>query len=332
MCYPSFGSSRISPQRAEIVNLRGSRSDNTTVARISIITIALFVGAAQVHARLVPDPPKACEQCEAWNVRQEPFRIFGNTYYVGTAELSAILIAGDNGLILLDAGLPQSAPLVDASIAALGFKTTDVRLMVISHTHYDHVGGIAALQRASGATVAASARAAEALRAGKPNPDDPQFAVVDADFPRVSVVRVIGDGETLSVGNVRITAHSTPGHTPGGTTWSWQSCEGSRCLDMVYADSLNAVSADGFRFSGSERTPSIVSSFQKSIRTVEALPCDILLSPHPGYFGMQEKLRRKHAGEVDVFVDPNSCRAYADSARVRLEQRIMQERKSGSQP
>ena len=292
---------------------------------LCVVAIGCAVAAASLDAQVVPDPAKDCPQCQAWNVPQQPFRIFGNTYYVGTAELSAILVAGDDGLVLLDAALPQSAPLVAANIETLGFELSDIRLIVNSHTHFDHAGGIAALQRATRAAVAASERAAAALRAGKPNPDDPQFAVANNDFPRVQDVRVVRDGETLTVGNVGLTAHFTPGHTPGSTTWSWRSCEGSRCLDVVYADSLNPVSADDFRFSGSASTPSIVDSFSRSIRIVEALPCDILLSPHPGFFGMQDKLRRQNAGESDVFVDPNACREYAGAARTRLEQRIAQE-------
>ena len=295
-----------------------------------IALVALFVGGAATHvdAQLVPDAAKECAQCAAWNVPQKPFRIFGDTYYVGTAELSSILVAGDGGLILLDAALPQSTPLIDENIRALGFQPADVRLIVNSHTHFDHAGGIAALQRATGATVAASPRAAEALRAGKPTPDDPQFAIANNDFPRVQDVRVIRDGETLRVGSVQITAHFTPGHTPGGTTWSWRSCEASRCLDVVYADSLNPVSADDFLFTAGK--PSIVDSYERSIGIVEDLPCDILLSPHPGFFDMQEKLSRQAAGKTDVFVDRNACRAYAGAARTRLEQRIGQERTSPS--
>jgi metallo-beta-lactamase class B len=290
--------------------------------RISVVVLVAAIGV-RADAQVVADAAKSCIACVAWNAPQGPFRIFGNTYYVGTAELSAILIAGDDGLVLLDAALPQSAPLIDRSIAALGFATTDIRLIVNSHTHFDHAGGIAALQRASGATVAASEPAAEALRAGKPNADDPQFTIADNGFPRVENVRVIGDGETLTVGNVEVTAHLTPGHTPGGTTWSWRSCEGERCVDVVYADSLNPVSADGFRFSDSA---SLVAAYERSIETVETLPCDILLSPHPGFFGMQEKLRRRGAGEADVFVDANACRAYAGAARTRLTQRLTEER------
>ncbi len=292
----------------------------------SLLVVGCAAYATSLEAQVVvPDPPKDCDQCAAWNELQPPFRVFGNTYYVGTAELSAILVAGDDGLVLLDAALPQSAPLIAASIQALGFALRDLRLIVSSHTHFDHVGGIAALYGATGATVAASPRAAEALRAGKPNADDPQFTVPGNDFPRVREVREIRDGETLTVGNVAITAHFTPGHTPGSTTWSWRSCEGSRCLDVVYADSLNPVSADDFRFSGSATTPSIVDSFSRSIGIVEALPCDILLSPHPGFFGMQAKARRQSTGQPDAFVDSGACRAYAAAARTRLEQRIAQE-------
>ena len=290
------------------------------------LIVAMIPIAARVDAQLVPDPPKECPQCVSWNMPQQPFRIFGNTYYVGTAELSAILITADDGLVLLDAALPQSAPLIDTSIRALGFDTADIRLIVNSHTHFDHAGGIAALQRATRATVVASPRAAEALRAGKPTPDDPQFAVANNDFPRVQDMRVIRDGERLTIGSVQITAHFTPGHTPGGTTWSWRSCEALRCVDLVYADSLNPVSADDFRCSGSATTPSIVESYERSIRRVEQLPCEILLSPHPGFFGMQEKLSRQAAGEANVFVNPNACRAYAGAARTRLEQRIALER------
>jgi metallo-beta-lactamase class B len=290
------------------------------------IVLLVCCASAPAYAQLDPDPAIVCSQCDAWNVPQAPFKVFGNTYYVGTAELSAILIAGDDGLVLLDAALPQSAPLIERNIEALGLKTADIRLIVNSHTHFDHAGGIAAMQRASRATVAAGERAAEALRAGKPNADDPQFTIANNEFPPIRNVRVVRDGETLSVGNLRLTAHLTPGHTPGGTTWTWRSCEAERCVDVVYADSLNAVSADEFRFTGSAGTPSIVGEFQRSIRAVEALPCDILLSPHPGFFGMQEKVRRRAAGEADVFITPNACRAYASAAQARLEQRLAQER------
>lgn len=294
----------------------------------STILAGLATIPLNLNAQIETDAQIECPACTEWNRSQEPFRIFGNTYYVGTAGLSAILIAGNDGLVLIDGALPQSVNLIDTNIRKLGYRTTDIKLILNSHTHFDHAGGLAALQRASGAIVAASPDAAAALRQGGPTNDDPQFNIGNNGFPQVSNVQEINDGETLEVGDIQVTAYFTPGHTPGGTTWSWQSCENGRCLDLVYVDSLNAVSADSFRFSGDETTPSIVGEFKNSIRIVEALPCDIFLSPHPGFFKMQEKLRRRSADETDVFVDREGCRAYARYAMGYLESRVEEEKSS----
>jgi metallo-beta-lactamase class B len=283
---------------------------------------ALLSAAGQVPRRLEPDPPIVCSPCDAWNAPNTPFRIFGNTFYVGVAGLSAVLIASADGHILLDGGLPQSAPPIDANIRRLGLQTSDVRLIVNSHAHYDHAGGIAAIARYTHATVAASRAGARALALGGPVPDDPQYALRQG-FPAVPSVHVIEDGETLRVGDLAVTARLTPGHTPGSTTWTWQSCQGSRCLDVVYADSLNAVSADGFRFTAQ---PGLVEAFRRSIATVENLPCDILLAVHPDFGGLAAKRQQQDAGNADAFVDPSACRMYAASAHSGLERRLASER------
>lgn len=277
---------------------------------------------------LVSDPALVCAQCEAWNQPQAPFRVHGNTYYVGTALLSAILIATDDGLVLIDGALPQSAPLIADNIRALGFRLADVKLILNSHIHFDHAGGLAALARASGARVAASAPAAAALALGHATEDDPQHGYVSAETTSVPItdVEVITDGQTLTVGDVTLTAHLTPGHTPGGTTWTWRSCEAERCLDMVYADSLTAVSDDDFRFTGDAEHPSRVESFRASIAKVAALPCDVLMAPHPGFVRMEEKLAAREADpSTNPFIDPTACDAYAAAAADGLEQRIERE-------
>jgi metallo-beta-lactamase class B len=225
--------------------------------------------------------------------------------------------------------LPQSAAAIDAHIRALGFKTEDIRLILNSHAHFDHAGGIAAIQRLSGATVATSPSGARALESGEPSPDDPQVAFGRASnaFPRVQHVRAVADGEILRVGSLAITAHWTPGHTPGSTTWTWRSCEGTRCLDVVYADSLNAVSAPGFKFTGDATHPSRVDAFRKSIATVAALPCDVLLSVHPEFSNTADKLKRRAAGATEnPFIDPSGCRTYAAKASRALDRRIAEER------
>ncbi len=301
------------------------------VLGVLLMSLQIAVASAAARTALKAERPKECESCAFWNAAQEPFRIFGNTYYVGVAGLSSVLVASDKGLILLDGGLPQSAPLIDASIRRLGFRTEDVRLIVNSHAHFDHAGGIAALQRVSGAIVAASASSARAIESGEPPVDDPQYAFgKEANrFPPVKRVKVVADGETLRVGNLTVTAHLTPGHTPGSTTWAWRSCEGVRCLEIVYADSLNPVSAPGFRFTGDSSHPSIAGTFRRSISTIGSLPCDILLAVHPSFAGMEDKLkRRRDQPGSEPFVDPTASRIYAADAAKRLDQRIAEEEKT----
>jgi metallo-beta-lactamase class B len=194
------------------------------------------------------------------------------------------LITSGQGLVLLDGGLPQSAPLVDANIRKLGFDTAAIRLICSSHAHFDHAGGIAALQRVSGAMVVASPEGARAIENGGPLRGDPQFAFgAVGQFPKVEHVRVVHDGEVLRVGDVALTAHFTPGHTAGSTTWSWRACERERCLDVVYADSLNPVSAPGFRFGGSHGHPGVQATLRRSIARVAAMLCDILLTVPPDF-------------------------------------------------
>ncbi len=274
--------------------------------RTLIIALALVATAHQGEPEVQVDRAINCASCPGWNTAREPFRIFGNTYYVGVEGLSAVLITSDEGLILLDGGLPQSAPLIAQSIRRLGFRLQDVRLIVNSHAHYDHAGGISALQRATGATVAASAAGARALRNGQPTPDDPQFAFgPEANgFPAVREVRAVSDNEVVHAGGLAVTGHLTPGHTAGSTTWSWRSCEGAACREMVYADSLNPVSAPGFKFSDD---PTRVAEFRRSIARVAGLPCDVLVAVHP------------------QFGEGKSCRTYAAEAATRLDGRLQEE-------
>jgi metallo-beta-lactamase class B len=296
-----------------------------------VVRIGMVVGLAAVamgQSALKPDPPNPCDDCAAWNALQAPFRLFGNTYYVGVKGLSALLVTSDEGHILLDGALPQSADPIEQNLLTLGFRLRQIKVIANSHAHFDHAGGIAALQRASGATVVASAAGAKALEAGMPTADDPQigFGPKFHAFPPVSSVKVVADREVVRVGPLAVTAHYTPGHTPGSTTWTWQSCEGTRCLNMVYADSLTAVSAPGFRFTGDANTPSRIDAFRESIARIEQLPCDIMLSTHPSFSDVEGKLRRR-AGQPasDPFIDPKACRAYAATARTRLDARIAEE-------
>jgi metallo-beta-lactamase class B len=295
-----------------------------TAHRTICLAIATIFAAGGVPLAAQASPfqytAAQCSYCAAWSEPEAPRRVFGNTYYVGTHGLSAILVTSDRGHILIDGTIPAMADSVIAHIRALGFRVEDVKLILNSHAHFDHAGGIAAVQRASGAEVAATKWSAEALRKGGSIPGDPQYGSI-LPFPPVANVRVIADGQVMRVGPLALTAHVTPGHTPGGTSWSWQSCEGVRCLDLVYADSQSPVSADGFLFSKSRAYPTAVHDFQHSATTIEQLPCDILLTPHPEASQLLDRLAANgHNGPP--LVDTAGCSRYAATARKAVAKRL----------
>ena len=262
---------------------------------------------------------------DSWTQPQKPFKVFGNTYYVGTKGLGSILITSSSGHVLIDGALPESAKQIEHNIAALGFALREVKFILNSHVHFDHAGGIARLQQASGAVLAVSAPSAIVFKTGKTESDDPQFGSLP-DIEKVAKLRVVSDGETLKVGDLEFTSHLTPGHTPGGTTWTWQSCERGRCLNMVYADSLNAISAPGYRFTDTKRAPNGAQLLETSMRKVMALPCDVPIAPHPELVGLFDKLARREAGAANnPFIDPDGCRRYVALARERLDKRLAEE-------
>jgi metallo-beta-lactamase class B len=267
--------------------------------------------------------PLNCDQCPGWNQTQAPFRVHGNTYFVGPKGLSVVLIETSKGLVLLDGALPESVPLVLENLKTLGKRIKDVKYIGISHAHFDHVGGVAALARLSGAKVVATAHAAGVLKAGIVGDDDPQVGFGEGmQFPPVKRVTVMKDGATIKLGDVTLAMHQTAGHTPGGTTWTWGSCQDGRCASMVYADSLNAVSAPGFRFSDH---PPLVQQLRATMDKVRALPCDILISAHPDHSKLLERLAARDGGKPDGMFDPEGCRKYADAASNRLERTLAKE-------
>lgn len=288
-----------------------------------LITPALL--AAALAATPADLTPIDCSACAEWNVARAPFLLHGKSWYVGTEGLSAVLVDSGDGLVLIDGALPQSAPLIAANIESLGFRLTDVKWILNSHPHYDHAGGIAALQRMSGARVASTARGAQALRLGNAPHDDPQvgFGPQANAFPPVAEVTELADGAGLSLGDVSLVLHATPGHTPGGATWSWSSCIGGDCVDMVYADSLTAVSAPGFRYSDD---PARVAEFRATLEKVGALECDLAVSAHPGPTRLFERAAARDAGKNEpAFFNDQSCRDYATFGREWLDKRLAEE-------
>ena len=286
-----------------------------------VLMMAVMACVACGPRALEPDAAADCSNCESWNQPQAPFRIYGNTWYVGTAGLSSILIETDEGLVLVDGGLTQSAALIEGNIRSAGFDPLTIKAILVSHAHFDHAGGVAALQRLTRATVYTSVEGAKVLSTGALQSDDPQYMLgpEQTGFPAIRNVVAVGDRETLSIGGVDVTAVYTPGHTPGSTSWTWKSCALGTCYDVVYADSLTAVSADGYRFSDGPAANQLI----ESAGTISDLDCDILLTPHPFFFGMQDKLERRGAG--NPFVNNVACMIFAESALDWLQQRLQAE-------
>lgn len=288
--------------------------------------IGLLIWFAGVGGAPVPavDPltqPIVTSRSDEWLAPAEPEKIVGNSYLVGFGGMSVALIDTGAGLVLIDGALPQAAPAILANVRKLGFDPRDIKYILSTEPHFDHAGGIAALVRDTGAMAVASARGAEGLRAGRHAADDPQLAY-GGSWPAVTRLRVMKDGEVLKLGGAAITAHATPGHTMGSMSWSWRSCngekgsenEGTACKAIVFASSLNPVSAEGYRYTAKAGAP-IVAGFEASYRTMDALACDVLISAHPD-----------NAGSGRYNDKPGACRAYADRSRKLLAARLAEER------
>ncbi|AVR96496.1 subclass B3 metallo-beta-lactamase [Pseudoduganella armeniaca] len=259
-----------------------------------------------------------------WDEPQEPFAIYGNVYYVGPHGISALLVTSPQGHILLDGATPKSPDAIAAHVRQLGFKLEDIKYILTSHEHFDHAGGIAALQKLTGATVIGSVKSAPVLASGKPNPGDPQFAGLP-DMTPVANTRAVRDGEVVKLGPLALTAHYTPGHTQGGLSWTWQASENGRTVNMVFADSLNAIGAKGFRYGGDQRYPQAKADIERSIAKVASLPCDLLVSVHPEQSDLWERKEKAAKQGSAAFIDPQACREYADDAKARLAKRLAEE-------
>ena len=288
------------------------------IGRVFCLLFLLAVSMVPAADQLQPDPPFVCRQCEAWNEPRTPFRIFGNTYYVGTIGLASILIDAGDELVLLDGALPQSAEQIAANVRYFEFDPKRITIIGVTHAHFDHAGGVAALQRFTGARVLTSPAGTVALSSGDIPADDPQFAFGKerSSFPAIKNVIAVDHKEVVAIGDVELRALHTPGHTPGGISWTWQSCEGDRCLDVVYADSIGPVAAPGYRFSAG-----MDQAIRESASTIAKLDCDILLVTHPAHFGLWKRLDE---GTEGLF-DRQACQRYANDAIDALDRRLARE-------
>ena len=255
------------------------------------------------------------------SVPDEPFQIAGNLYYVGSTGVTAFLITGPAGHVLIDGGYPETAPLIVGSIARLGFDITDVKVLLNSHAHFDHAGGLRALQEASGAELWVSEGDAPLVAAG--GAGDRSFGPLRhvglGRFPAARVDRRFKDGDTIRVGPVALTAHVTAGHTPGCTSWSFPVRHGDRELLAVSVCSLSLLPF--------MKLPEIRDDFERSFATLRGLPADIFLGSHGSFFDLERK-RRARAGAGDPvapFIDRDGYLRYIDTAERRFRAELAEQ-------
>jgi len=257
--------------------------------------------------------PLSAQYPPAWTKPFPPFRIAGNLYYVGSEDLASYLIATPRGLILINSSLEVSVPLIQKSVESLGFRFSDIKILLISHAHNDHCSGSADIVRLTGAKYYVMAGDVPVVESGG-KADFQYGADLFMRYPPVHVDRVLHDGDTVSLGGKVLTAHLTPGHTKGTTTWTMDESEGGRVLHVVIVGGLNVY--EGYKLVNNSAYPGIAADFERSFKASKDLPCDIFLGAHGSYFGLTEKYARWKAGDSNAFIDPAGYKAYiADRER-----------------
>jgi metallo-beta-lactamase class B len=265
-------------------------------ARTALL-LALTFASAHLTAQNSPD----------WSETFPPHKVIGNVYYVGTRGLASYLITTPEGSILVNSSLESSVPLIRASIEKLGFKFSDVKILVISHAHFDHCAGSFLVKELTGAKYMVMQQdVAEIEAGGKGN-----FAygeTASALYKPVKVDRVLHDGDEVKLGGVTMVAHLTPGHTKGCTTWTLKVRDGGKTYDVVIVGSPNVN--PGFKLVNNALYPQIASDYQKGFDVLKSLPCDVFLGAHGAYYGMEAKYAKLKSGGPNPFVDPEGYKAY----------------------
>lgn len=274
----------------------------------TLILAALLATASLAHAAdpVLPQA-EAYTTPDSWRQPVAPVRIADHTWHIGTAGLTALLVVTDDGAILIDGGVPQAADMLLSNMQRLGVAPDDLKLMLSTQAHGDHVGPFAAIERATGARVLASAESAWLLAHG--GSDDIHFGD-GILYPPVQTDRIVRDHEVVELGGMQLTAHSMPGHTPGSTAWTWTDTRDGKPVRIAYVDSLTAP---GYQLHDNPRYPRLAGDFARTFDVVRALPCDVLITPHPDFSGWD------FADAANPNPRPTSCGAYADAAEKALD-------------
>lgn len=277
--------------------------------RILFLLVAM-VGIAQ---------PAIAEVPADWTEPVAPFHIIGNIYYVGTADLAAYLIHTKDGEILIDGTLEQNVPPIERNVAALGFRVSDIKILLNSHAHYDHAAGLAALKHDSGATLYASAADAPILERGSIS-----FGPTASDhFPPVKVDRIVTDGETIELGGTKLRAHLTPGHTPGCTSWTMPVSEDGAAHTAIFYCSTTVA---GNPLVNNKAYPQIASDYEASFAKLKTMKADVFLAAHAQFYHPQQKLALRKKGAPNPFVDPGELQRFVAASQRDFEAELAKQK------
>ena len=260
----------------------------------------------------------------AWNKPTEPFTIIDNIHYVGTNGLAVYLVTTREGHILIDTAMPEATSQIRSSIEKLGFKLGDIKFLINTHAHIDHTGGLAELKQLTGALLISGAADKPLLEGGYyPGRE----TAAELKFPAVKVDRTVKEGDTVSLGGVTLTAHATPGHSPGCTSWTTSVKEGANPRSIVFFCSATVALN---QLVGAPTHPTIVEDYRKTFAWAHTVQPDILLAPHPEMYGMQDKRAKLAAGAPNPFVRPGEFGAYITSLEKAFEESLNKQKSAAA--
>jgi metallo-beta-lactamase class B len=248
----------------------------------------------------------AAAQEKDWTEPFPPFRIAGNLYYVGSKGLANYLIATQQGHILINSDLEANVPLIRASVEKLGLKFSDIKILLISHAHWDHDAGSALIKQITGAKYMVMDADVPVVESG--GKSDFQYSTPAFLYKATKVDRVLHDGDEVTLGNAVLVAHLTAGHTKGCTTWTMKVKEGEKTYDVVIVGSPNVN--EGYKLVGNTLYPQIAQDYERMFQVLRSLPCDYFLGAHGNYFDMETKYARMKEGVLKSFIDPDGYRTF----------------------
>ncbi|XHS78371.1 subclass B3 metallo-beta-lactamase [Burkholderiaceae bacterium UC74_6] len=283
------------------------------------LTALLFSAACAASPALAA--PEALPQLQAYQAPEswrtpmaQPLRISDHVWQIGTPGITTLLVKTDAGALLIDGGMPQMADTLLAQMKQLGVGPGQLRYLLHSHAHADHVGPLAAIKRATGAVLVSNAESAAIMARG--GTADIHFGD-DISYPPVQADRLLQDAEQLNLGSLTFTVHFTPGHTPGSMSWTWTDTMDGKPVRVAYVDSLTAP---GYQLVGNPRYPHLLDDYRRSFGVVRALPCDLLITPHPDFSGWD------YGNAAKPHPKNMSCAAYADQAAKNIEQQALKQK------